>query len=133
MREGGGLSGAGGMWRLSPTSSRSSFCKITWGATCRVSAIIPDLLHTSSSCLYADLSLLLSFLYLFLPALESISLLFTSATVQNTMAPPTHFKLNTGAQIPAVGLGTWRSEPGEARRVVSYALRDGYRHIDAAL
>uniref|UniRef100_A0A0B7JUG3 NADP-dependent oxidoreductase domain-containing protein n=1 Tax=Bionectria ochroleuca TaxID=29856 RepID=A0A0B7JUG3_BIOOC len=49
------------------------------------------------------------------------------------MAPPTHFTLNTGAQIPSVGLGTWKSEPGEVRKAVAYALKDGYRHIDAAL
>ncbi|KAL4901551.1 hypothetical protein BDW74DRAFT_181562 [Aspergillus multicolor] len=49
------------------------------------------------------------------------------------MAPPTHFKLNTGALIPAVGLGTWKSEPGEVAQAVSFALKSGYRHIDAAL
>ncbi|KOC18133.1 hypothetical protein AFLA70_156g002041 [Aspergillus flavus AF70] len=49
------------------------------------------------------------------------------------MSPPSHFKLNTGAQIPAVGLGTWRSEPGQVRQAVSYALKNGYTHIDAAL
>ncbi|RYO52966.1 hypothetical protein AA0113_g9523 [Alternaria arborescens] len=50
------------------------------------------------------------------------------------MAPvASHFKLNTGANIPAVGLGTWRSEPGEVRDAVSFALKQGYRHIDAAL
>ncbi|GLA19292.1 hypothetical protein AnigIFM62618_006961 [Aspergillus niger] len=42
------------------------------------------------------------------------------------MAPPTHFKLNTGALIPAVGLG-------EVARAVAFALKNGYRHIDAAL
>ncbi|KAL4892555.1 NADP-dependent oxidoreductase domain-containing protein [Aspergillus ambiguus] len=47
--------------------------------------------------------------------------------------PPTQFKLNTGAQIPAVGLGTWRAEPGQVRRAVSFALKNGYSHIDAAL
>ncbi|KAL1866186.1 hypothetical protein Daus18300_006850 [Diaporthe australafricana] len=49
------------------------------------------------------------------------------------MTPPTHFTLNTGAKIPAVGLGTWQSKPGEVRKAVAFALKDGYRHIDAAL
>ncbi|KAF2829604.1 protein GCY [Ophiobolus disseminans] len=49
------------------------------------------------------------------------------------MGVPSHFKLNTGASIPAIGLGTWKSEPGEVRKAVAFALKDGYRHIDAAL
>ncbi|OAA59726.1 Aldo/keto reductase [Niveomyces insectorum RCEF 264] len=49
------------------------------------------------------------------------------------MSLPTHFTLNTGAKIPAVGLGTWQSKPGEVRNAVQFALKDGYRHIDAAL
>ncbi|CAG9972549.1 unnamed protein product [Clonostachys byssicola] len=49
------------------------------------------------------------------------------------MAPASHFKLNTKAIIPSVGLGTWRSEPGEVRGSVAFALKQGYRHIDAAL
>jgi glycerol 2-dehydrogenase (NADP+) len=45
----------------------------------------------------------------------------------------THFKLNTGAEIPALGLGTWQSAPGEVKKAVSYALSVGYRHIDGGM
>lgn len=48
------------------------------------------------------------------------------------MPLPTHFVLNTGAQIPAVGFGTWQAAPHEVERAVEAALREGYRHIDCA-
>ncbi|KAK1624430.1 NADP-dependent oxidoreductase domain-containing protein [Colletotrichum phormii] len=44
----------------------------------------------------------------------------------------THFTLNTGAKIPAVGFGTWQAGAHEVERAVETALRSGYRHIDCA-
>lgn len=37
-----------------------------------------------------------------------------------------------GAQIPALGFGTWQLEESTARRMVATALDLGYRHIDTA-
>ncbi|GAO52371.1 Aldo/keto reductase [Saitoella complicata NRRL Y-17804] len=42
------------------------------------------------------------------------------------------FTLNTGDKIPALGLGTWLSEPNQVEEAVYHALKTGYRHIDAA-
>ncbi|OJJ49622.1 hypothetical protein ASPZODRAFT_88923 [Penicilliopsis zonata CBS 506.65] len=43
----------------------------------------------------------------------------------------TRFKLNTGAEIPAIGFGTWQDEHAQ-EEAVSEAIKAGYRHIDTA-
>ncbi|CDZ98478.1 aldo-keto reductase [Phaffia rhodozyma] len=44
----------------------------------------------------------------------------------------THYKLNNGTTIPAIGLGTWKSPQGEVAKAVEHALKSGYTHIDGA-
>ncbi|KPM41895.1 hypothetical protein AK830_g4643 [Neonectria ditissima] len=48
------------------------------------------------------------------------------------MALQTEFTLNTGANIPALGFGTWQAPPGQVEQAVETALRSGYRHVDCA-
>src|SRR3954452_13261671 len=49
-----------------------------------------------------------------------------SQNVSNTI-----LKLNSGADIPQVGLGVWQAGGGTVRAVAE-ALQQGYRHVDTA-
>ncbi|KAF8588827.1 Aldo/keto reductase [Ramaria rubella] len=40
--------------------------------------------------------------------------------------------LSTGASLPVVGFGTWKSKPHEVENAVEIAVKSGYRHLDLA-
>lgn len=50
----------------------------------------------------------------------------------STVSNKNTIKLNSGHEIPALGLGTWLSQPNEVAKAVEVALKAGYKHIDAA-
>lgn len=57
--------------------------------------------------------------------------LTTQTAAKTKSSVPVHQFVN-GDTLPLLGLGTWKSDPGQVYAAVREALRIGYRHIDCA-
>ena len=59
-------------------------------------------------------------------------LIFTSTLPANAAISVPTVRLNSGHDMPVLGLGTWTQDNDTAEKSVYTAIREGYRLIDTA-